>query len=108
VAIFRAGAIEAVLARKALLERERTRSIAGELRDIYKSNPQALAEDYGQIMILANHSNEQIREELDRYEKSMNLERDMLLNELTLRMSLTDIDIATRLRWHRSTEHQRS
>jgi len=97
VSRFRAKALEASVAKNAMLARQYARWIAGGLREIYKADTQALTEDYSQIMSLAGLSNDRINTQLGSYINSVDLERDTLLTELVMRIAVTDKESALRL-----------
>ncbi len=94
VARFRAAALKDAALRRALLKRKAARWVAGELRPIYKADPEALTEDYLQIMNLAGLKMDRIRNQLHAYSISEGLERESILTELVMRMALTDRESA--------------
>jgi hypothetical protein len=90
VARFRTSALQAAAAKRATLDGRTARKLAEELRSVYRSNFQALSEDYGLVMSLAKMPRDRIISGLERYNTSEGAERDALLNELTTRMAVAD------------------
>jgi len=87
---FRAKTLQLAAAKLASQSRERSRRLAAKLREIYKTDFQALREDYSQIMTLAKMPKERIIKDLTDYEESQGSAKDVLLSDLVMRMAIAD------------------
>lgn len=87
---FRAKTLQLAAAKLASQSREQSRRLAAKLRENYKTDFQALREDYSQIMTLAKMPKERIIRDLTDYEESEGSAKDVLLSDLVMRMAIAD------------------
>jgi hypothetical protein len=104
---FRAKTLQLAAAKLASQSRERSRRLAAKLREIYKTDFQALREDYSQIMTLAKMPKERIIKDLTDYEESQGSAKDVLLSDLVMRMAIADPENSRGLYIRRLPENPR-